>query len=99
MNELDRIRVGLTPQSSVVGSRVMRKAAKEAIQNVTVAQLKVQGLAHVAQTVADGLVDLDRSRELMAGNELLNQMLAQVELGYLKNTQRIMDGMYSPWGI
>lgn len=75
------------------------RTAREIVQEANLAALKVDGVAYVARTAQDRVVDLDHHRQLLAGDDqMLSTLLAEVELAFLRKATSLTASMYEGFG-
>ncbi len=89
--------VGQTPLAGRDRRTVIR-AGNNIAADALVAQLKVEGVAHVAARTAERLVDLDNRRELLATNDILNQLLVRVEMGFIAKALEVQGKLFNGLG-
>lgn len=75
------------------------RGAKEVLAEANLAALKVDAVAYVARETQERLVDLDSHRRSLAGSdEVLNGLLAEVELNFLRKAMSLTSSMFTGFG-
>lgn len=96
MNQLDRINQE-SPVARVMGW-MGRSVARDVVRQTALTQMKVEGMARATGHVMDCTARLDRRREDLATNQLLNLMLARVEQSFVERGMQLTGDMFTPWG-
>ncbi|PLS77622.1 MAG: hypothetical protein CYG59_22850 [Chloroflexi bacterium] len=106
-NEIDRFRQpqerGLSTifnRSAAASQRDQARQMANVKQDVQVTAFKVDGAAAVAGYTMERAVQLDMQRRALAdGDETLNSILIEIEVGFIQQAKSIQRRLYDGWGI
>lgn len=96
MSDLTRRLFGAEPE--VTSGRWLNREKRQVFRDTVVAALQAEGAAAVSGRIMERIVDLDHERQMLArGDQLLNELLMEVELGYVRKGLKIQSQVFSPF--
>lgn len=80
--------------------REVAQAAKRIHDEVRLKSLEADGAIALAGHLMEGLVELDKYRRQLAGDDpITNQMLGAVQMMAVQQATSIQRGLFNQWGI
>ncbi len=100
MSELERRLQsgGVSPWSTA--GRALARDLQQVRNEVWVALAKDEGLAEYTENEMHNTAALNRLRKMLThGDQFLNELLAEQQLGYVLQSEEIKRGMFKPWKV